>query len=251
MAEPSETMFRASLAAFLLPLAALWLSGGFWGSKPPEDFSQARRLMVERDLKGRGIKDERVLEAMARVRRHRFVDARYASRAYADYPLPIGEGQTISQPYVVALMTQAAQVEPGEKVLEIGTGSGYQAAVLASITPHVYTIEIRPALERRARKNLQAEGFTAVKVRLGDGYFGWPEAAPFDAILVTAAVDHLPPPLLDQLADGGRLVVPLGSTRYFQNLTVVVKDGDSFRSSILTEVIFVPMIGQAALGPPD
>lgn len=210
-----------------------------------------RALMVERDLRGRGITDRRVLEAMGSVRRERFVDPWYAGQAYDDYPLPIGEGQTISQPYVVALMTEATRVEPADKVLEIGTGSGYQAAVLASITDQVYTIEIRPSLEERARRALKAEGYSTVEVRLGDGYFGWPEAAPFDAILITAAVDHLPPPLLDQLAEGGRLVVPLGSTRYFQSLTVVEKRGGEFRSRTLAEVQFVPMVGQATKGPSE
>jgi protein-L-isoaspartate(D-aspartate) O-methyltransferase len=216
----------------------------------PSDFKQKRAAMVERDLKGWGITDEKVLAAMGAVRRHRFVDPLYADQAYANHPLPIGEGQTISQPYVVALMTEAAEIKPGEKVLEIGTGSGYQAAVLATLTPQVYTIEIRPALELKARRTLKAEGFSHVKVKLGDGYFGWPEAVPFDAILITAAVDHLPPPLLDQLAEGGRLVVPLGSTRYFQTLTVVEKQGGEFRSRTLGEVLFVPMIGQATKQPP-
>jgi protein-L-isoaspartate(D-aspartate) O-methyltransferase len=205
--------------------------------------------MVDHDLRGRGITDRRVLASMGTVRRHRFVDPWYAGQAYNDYPLPIGEGQTISQPYVVALMTEAARISPGDKVLEVGTGSGYQAAVLASITPHVYTVEIRPSLEEIARRTLEAEGYSTVKVRQGDGYFGWPEAAPFDAIFITAAVDHLPPPLLNQLSEGGRLVIPLGSTRYWQNLTIVEKHEGEFRSRALAEVQFVPMIGRAVKRP--
>ena len=238
--------------SLLLPLLMLLSNVAPMGrGQPAKDPAAARALMVERDLAGRGISDKRVLAAMGSVRRHKFVDSRYASQAYADYPLPIGEGQTISQPFVVALMTEAARIEPNQKVLEIGTGSGYQAAVLATLTPHVYTIEIRPTLERRAQRTLLAEGYGSVHVRLGDGYFGWPEAAPFDVILITAAVDHLPPPLLDQLADGGRLVVPLGSTRYFQNLTVVEKVGGEFHSQTLAKVRFVPMAGQATKGPPS
>lgn len=215
---------------------------------PPTDQSKARAAMVERDIASRGITDPRVLKALSSVERHRFVDPYYSNQAYADYPLPIGEGQTISQPYVVALMTEAARLEPGQRVLEVGTGSGYQAAVLAVITPHVYTIEIRPPLAERARRTLEEQGSGSVQVRIGDGYFGWPEAAPFDVILITAAVDHLPPPLLDQLAEGGRLVVPLGSTRYFQSLTVLEKRGGEFLSTTLGEVSFVPMVGRAARG---
>lgn len=214
------------------------------------DMERERARMVEQDLVGWGITDRRVLEVMGRVERHKFVEPRFSHLAYINYPLPIGEGQTISQPYVVALMTEAARIKPGEKVLEIGTGSGYQAAVLAELTPEVYTIEIRPALARRARQTLKAEGYETVRASLADGYFGWPEAAPFDAILITAAVDHLPPPLLEQLAEGGRLVAPLGSTRYFQSLTVVEKHGEQFRSRALGEVLFVPMIGQAEKGTP-
>lgn len=237
----------AIASLFLLTHPAPFMSKG---QLPPYDYEKKRAAMVERDLKVWGITDKRVLAAMGEVKRHRFVDPLFAKQAYANYPLPIGEGQTISQPYVVALMTEAANIKLGEKTLEIGTGSGYQAAVLATMTPHVYTIEIRPGLEMQAHRTLKAEGYDNVHTKLGDGYFGWPEAAPFDAILITAAVDHLPPPLLEQLAEGGRLVVPLGSTRYFQTLTVVEKHRGVFRSRTLGEVRFVPMMGQAAKGPP-
>ncbi|MFQ6135717.1 MAG: protein-L-isoaspartate(D-aspartate) O-methyltransferase [Candidatus Hydrothermarchaeales archaeon] len=207
--------------------------------------TEARRRMVERDLKGRDIVDEKVLEVMGRIPRHEFVDESLKGVAYADNPLPIGEGQTISQPYVVALMTQSLNIERGERVLEIGTGSGYQAAVLAELTDEIYTIEIREKLARSAEERLKSLGYKNVKVRHADGYFGWEEYAPFDAIIVTAAVNHIPPPLIAQLNDGGRLVLPLGSTTYFQTLTLIHKKGGNLTAEHITSVRFVPMIGEA------
>lgn len=201
--------------------------------------------MVEHDIKGRGLKDKKVLEVMGKIQRHLFVDERLKNRAYADHPLPIGEGQTISQPYVVALMTEALRLKPADRVLEIGTGSGYQAAVLAEIVREVYTIEIRKSLADMATKRLQNLGYKNVKVKYADGYFGWEEYAPFDAIIVTAAANHIPPPLIKQLKEGGRLIIPLGSTVYYQVLTLVTKRKGELKVEQMGPVAFVPMIGEA------
>ena len=205
----------------------------------------ARKRMVEHDLKGRDITNPKVLEIMGRVPRHLFVDKSLQSQAYADHPLPIGEGQTISQPYIVALMTQILQVQPGERVLEIGTGSGYQAAVLAELTNQVYTVEIRESLTKLAGQRLKQLGYEMVRVKYGDGYFGWEEYAPFDAIIVTCAANHIPPPLIKQLKEGGRLIIPLGSTTYFQTLTLLTKKQGKPDIQHLTGVAFVPMTGEA------
>jgi protein-L-isoaspartate(D-aspartate) O-methyltransferase len=182
---------------------------------------------------------------MRSVPRHRFVPEELASSAYSDRPLPIGDGQTISQPYIVALMTAALGLAPSDRVLEIGTGSGYQAAVLCGLAAQVYTIEIKEALYSQARQRLDALGCRNVSCRLGDGYFGWPEAAPFDAIMITAAVDHIPPPLVKQLRDGGRLVLPLGNPFSYQNLVLLTKQGADLSVRQITGVLFVPMTGQA------
>ena len=206
---------------------------------------EARKRMVERDLKGRDIRDPKILEIMGKVPRHLFVEPSLKSKAYADHPLPIGEGQTISQPYIVALMTQILKIQPGERVLEIGTGSGYQAAVLAELTDQVYTIEIIEALTQQAAQRLGQLGYEKVKVKYGDGYFGWEEAAPFDAIIVTCAANHIPPPLIKQLKEGGRLIIPLGSTTYFQNLTLLTKKMGKTDVQHLLGVAFVPMTGEA------
>ena len=205
----------------------------------------ARKRMVEHDLKGRDITNPKVLEIMGRVPRHLFVDKSLQSQAYADHPLPIGEGQTISQPYIVALMTQILLVQPGERVLEIGTGSGYQAAVLAELTNQVYTVEIREGLTKLAGQRLKQLGYEMVRVKYGDGYFGWEEYAPFDAIIVTCAANHIPPPLIKQLKEGGRLIIPLGSTTYFQTLTLLTKKQGKPDIQHLTGVAFVPMTGEA------
>ncbi len=210
-----------------------------------DHFSDARRRMVEIDLKGRDITDEKVLEVMGMVPRHRFVDESLGDEAYADHPLPIGEGQTISQPYVVALMTQSLHLNGLEKVLEIGTGSGYQAAILAEIVEEVYTVEIREKLAEEAEKRIEELGYSNVHVNCADGYFGWEEYAPYDAIMITCAVNHIPPPLIAQLKEGGRLILPLGSTAYYQTLTLVYNRDDGLRSEYITSVLFVPMIGEA------
>ncbi|MDH7511956.1 MAG: protein-L-isoaspartate(D-aspartate) O-methyltransferase [Clostridiales bacterium] len=201
--------------------------------------------MVSEQLAGRDINDRKVLEAMAKVPRHLFVSPSYRSQAYEDYPLPIDEGQTISQPYIVALMTQCLGLRSGEKVLEIGTGSGYQAAVLAQLTDKVFTVEIRENLATKSSQTLKNLGYENVHVKWADGYFGWEEEAPFDAIMVTCAANHIPPPLLNQLKEGGRLAIPLGSTLYFQTLTLVTKVEGKPRVKHISGVRFVPMIGEA------
>jgi protein-L-isoaspartate(D-aspartate) O-methyltransferase len=233
------------ISLFFLTCLSLSLSAPLVFSSEDPGLVEARKRMVERDLKGRDIRDPKVLEIMGRIPRHLFVESSLKSRAYADHPLPIGEGQTISQPYIVALMTQILQVQPGEKVLEVGTGSGYQAAVLAELTDQVYTIEIRENLTKEAAQRLKQLGYDKVQVKYGDGYFGWEEAAPFDAIMVTCAANHIPPPLVKQLKEGGRLVIPLGSTTYFQNLTLLTKKKGKTDIQHLLGVAFVPMTGEA------
>lgn len=209
-------------------------------------YDKSRQRMIEEDIEGRGIKSKRVIEAMGEVPRERFVPATYRGSAYGDYPIPIGEGQTISQPYVVALMTEALELRPSDKALEIGTGSGYQAAVLAEIVDEVYTIEIRETLARSAENRLRQLGYDNVHVKHADGYFGWTEHAPFDAIIITAAVNHIPPPLIKQLKMGGRLILPLGRTTFYQTLTLATKlDGGEMRLVQMGPVRFVPMVGEA------
>ncbi|MEZ4353383.1 MAG: protein-L-isoaspartate(D-aspartate) O-methyltransferase [Myxococcota bacterium] len=223
------------------------------GGEPVRDdeYAYERERMVTLQIEARGVADERVLRAMRRVRRHRFTPDIDPARAYDDHPHPIGEGQTISQPYIVALMSEAAHLRPPCRVLEVGTGSGYQAAVLAEMGCEVFSIEIVEPLARSARGFLEAEGYgDRVHVRAGDGYRGWPEQAPFDAILVTAAVPRLPQPLLDQLAPGGRLVVPVGE--YWQVLEVHERTPDGFSRRALSDVRFVPMTGEIRRrGEPD
>lgn len=201
--------------------------------------------MVRKQLAARDITDRKVLEVMGKVPRHLFISARYQRRAYEDNPLPIDEGQTISQPYIVALMTQHLKLKKGEKVLEVGTGSGYQAAVLAHLTDRVYSIEIRENLAKKATKTLEKLNYDQVQVKCADGYFGWEEHAPFDTIIVTCAANHVPPPLLKQLKEGGRLIIPLGSTLYFQNLTLITKTKGKPEVRHMSGVRFVPMVGEA------
>jgi len=212
-----------------------------------DDPYRAKRMdMVERQIRGRGIRDARVLAAMEKVPRHLLVDRSLRPGAYSDHPLPIGEGQTISQPYVVALMTEELRLSQNDRVLEIGTGSGYQAAILAEIVKEVFSIEIRKGLAERAAERLKDLGYRNIRVKYSDGYFGWQEHAPFDAIIITAAVNHIPPPLLKQLKEGGRLILPLGSTVFYQTLTLVTKKkGGDLSVEQKGEVAFVPMIGEA------
>lgn len=227
----------------VISAVCLLLGRDIFGEVDPQ--TQARLRMVEEQLKGRDITDAKVLRVMAKIPRHLFVPLELISKAYKDHPLPIGEGQTISQPYIVALMTQVLAIKSDEKVLEIGTGSGYQAAVLSELTGQVYSIEIRPHLAQEAQRRLTRLGHSNIELKQGDGYFGWPEAAPFDAIMITAATNHIPPPLLKQLKPGGRLVLPLGSTTFFQTLTLITKQADgTFDVQHLSTVSFVPMIGE-------
>ena len=203
----------------------------------------ARERMVLTDIAGRDVRDERVLRAMRAVPRHRFVPAKLVRHAYADHPLPIGGGQTISQPYIVAAMTELAGLRPDDVVLEVGTGSGYQAAVLGELARQVYTIEILPELAASARKRLEDLGYANITVRAGDGYRGWPEHAPFDAIIVTAAPEEIPEPLLEQLKPGGRMVIPVGPTYAVQSLLLVEKDAEGVvRQRNVMPVRFVPLV---------
>jgi protein-L-isoaspartate(D-aspartate) O-methyltransferase len=208
----------------------------------PDPFLPQRQAMVQTGIIGWGIKDETVIEAMGAVPRHLFVTDMYQDQAYANHPLPIGYGQTISQPYIVALMTEAAEVDEADTVLEVGTGSGYQAAVLAEIVDQVYTIEIIGALSERAEGDLEEAGYDNVEVRYADGYFGWEEHAPFDAIVVTAAPDHVPQPLVQQLKVGGHLIIPVGPVGGVQTLWRVTRTGEEeVQSENLGGVRFVPL----------
>jgi protein-L-isoaspartate(D-aspartate) O-methyltransferase len=231
-------------AFLILPLILTQCTDGkrVSDSNPKGEFKTMREKMVETQIKARGVKDPRVLAALLKVERHRFVPEKFLDSAYSDQPLPIGEGQTISQPYIVALMTELLELRGNEKVLEIGTGSGYQAAILAELAKEVYTIEIIEPLASTARERLSELAYQNVKVKAGDGYLGWPEAAPFDAIIVTAAPDHIPKPLTDQLREGGRMVVPVGT--YTQELKKIVKRSGKMETIDVIPVLFVPMTGE-------
>ena len=250
---------RRSLIAIAIMLAAIALGCRSEKQPPPkvppppqhaqvpaaeaDSFAEQRERMVTDTISKRGVSDPRVLAAMRATPRHELVPAELRARSYEDRPLPIGFDQTISQPYIVAAMTEAAQLAPGEKVLEVGTGSGYQAAVLAELGAEVYTIEIVEALGKRARADLERLGYRRIQFRIGDGYLGWPEAAPFDAIVVTAAPPEIPRPLIDQLAVGGRLVIPVGDDD--QKLQVITRRADGTTTETLYDVRFVPMTGEA------
>jgi protein-L-isoaspartate(D-aspartate) O-methyltransferase len=236
---------KRGIAAVLLGILTLgpWAS---WAAASPDghDGDRHRRHEMVEQVRERGVEDPRVLAAMERVPRHLFVPAAQQAKAYDDEPLPIGWGQTISQPSIVGLMTSLLDVKPGDKVLEIGTGSGYQSAVLSRMGVQVYSIEILEPLGEQARKTLSRLGYGNVHLRVGDGYKGWPAEAPFDAILLTAAPPEIPPPLLDQLKRGGKMVVPVGS--FFQDLQVLTKHRDgSIEKKSVAAVRFVPMTGQA------
>lgn len=208
-----------------------------------KDLEKRRKTMVVDQIEERGIRDKRVLEVMEKVPRHEFVPEEYRAFAYDDSPLPIGEGQTISQPYIVALMTECLNLEGEEKVLEVGTGSGYQAAILCELAKEVYTIEILETLAERAEELLQKLGYKNVKVKCSDGYLGWEEYAPFDGIMVTCAPDHIPLPLIDQLAEGGRMVIPVGEIAFPQVLKLVEKREGEVTVRNVVPVRFVPMTG--------
>jgi len=218
----------------------------------PARTTEARQQMIDRDLRARNITDRRVLEAMAGVPRHRFVSEDQAARAYADRPLPIGHGQTISQPYIVALMTQLVRPKADSRALDVGTGSGYQAAVLSELCKEVYGIEILEPLAEGAGKRLAELGYKNVTVRAGDGYQGWKEKAPFDVIIVAAAPDHVPKPLVEQLAPGGRMVIPVGGRWWSQELLLIEKQADgTLRQKKVAAVAFVPMTGEAEKRGPE
>jgi len=215
---------------------------------PSDADAERRSRMVETQIVARGVRDPRVLAAMRKVPRHRFVDDAQRAEAYEDHPLPIPGNQTISQPYIVALMTELLELAPSSRVLEIGTGSGYQSAVLAELADHVYTIEIVPELARLAESRMKELGYGNVTVREGDGYRGWPEHAPFDGIIVTAAPERIPQPLLDQLAPGGVMVIPVGG--FFQELKVFRKSADGrITEKDILPVRFVPMTGEVEKTP--
>ena len=224
----------------LMALAVLACSSARDGDEAA--LARAREAMVVSQIAARGVRDPKTLAALREVPRHLFVPRESRAQAYDDHPIPIGHGQTISQPYIVAFMTEAVGLRGGETVLEIGTGSGYQAAVLAGIAARVYTIEIVAPLAEASAALLKSLGYANVSVRAGDGYQGWPEAAPFDAILVTAAAPRIPEPLKRQLKDGGRLVVPVGDE--WQELVVVTRRGERFEERRVLPVRFVPMTGK-------
>jgi protein-L-isoaspartate(D-aspartate) O-methyltransferase len=241
---PEQESESASVQTAERPSAETGAAGDsvFWKRPRTLEREQERMQMVEQIRREYGLADERVLEAMRAVPRHWFVPVSQRAYAYLDSPLPIGHGQTISQPFIVAFMTSVLNLEPNDRVLEIGTGSGYQAAVLNEFTPHVYTIEIVRPLAERAMETFAEHGYQTIQVRIGDGYKGWPEAAPFDAIIVTCAPEAIPEPLLEQLKPGGRMIIPVGSEWGLQELVLVEKDaqGDIRRRSVMP-VRFVPL----------
>ncbi|HSF58512.1 MAG TPA: protein-L-isoaspartate(D-aspartate) O-methyltransferase [Candidatus Binatia bacterium] len=236
---------KPSLLAVLLSFVAstLALSGAAQVESERDQLARARRGMIERDLIGRGIKDRRVLEVMGSLERELFVPEKLRSLAYEDRPLPIGAGQTISQPYMVAFMTELLGLKGSERVLEIGTGSGYQTAVLAKLAAEVYSIEIIAALSQQAKALLEGLGLDNVHLRVGDGFFGWEEPAPYDAILVTASAPKIPEPLWQQLRESGRLIMPLGEDRQTQRLIRVTKVEGKQVIENISGVVFVPLTG--------
>jgi len=233
------TTVAATLAGLLLASPTLLRP-----QAPPPDLSDERARMVHEQIAARGIEDQAVLGAMLAVPRHLFVPEAHRDRAYGDHPLPIGHGQTISQPYIVAFMTELLGLEPGDRVLEVGTGSGYQAAVASMLADSVFSVEIVPELAASAATRLDRLGYRDVRVRSADGYFGWEEHAPYDAILVTAAAGHVPPPLVQQLVPGGRMAIPVGGPFQVQNLVLVEKAADgTVTTRSLLPVQFVPLTG--------
>ena len=232
---------------FLIPtilfcLAGLTAQGGVSGTT--DVFQELRRKMVTQQIAARGVSDAAVLKAMATVPRHRFVTEDQQMRAYRDHPLPIGHGQTISQPFIVAKMSELLELKPGQSVLEVGTGSGYQAAILAEMGVKVFTIEIVQPLADRAHRVLTDLGYSRIAVNVGDGYKGWPEHAPFDGIIVTCAPSHIPGPLKAQLAEGGRMVIPVGSVWGRQRLVLLRKVDERIKEERIFDVRFVPMVDQ-------
>ena len=222
----------------------LFIAAGDGGQANADQYAERREAMVKNTIELRGVEDPATLQAMRAVERHEFVDPRLIDQAYADRPLPIGHGQTISQPYIVAHMTELLRPKEGDVVLEIGAGSGYQAAVLGEIVGQVYTIEIVPALAQLSKDRMEKLGYDNVEVKEGDGYYGWEEHAPFDGIIVTAAATHIPPPLVEQLKPGARMIIPVGPPMQVQNLMLVEKDEDgSVTQRNVMPVRFVPLTG--------
>lgn len=233
------------ILVFLVLFIFVIKNANFDNTNSEEDkLTLARAEMVEKQLKARDITDEKVLEVMSKVERHRFIPEDLIKNAYDDNPLPIGYGQTISQPYIVALMTQSLDLKPSDKVLEIGTGSGYQAAILAELVDKVYTVEIIDELAKSASLRLEELGYDNIEVKNADGYFGWEEKAPFDKIIVTAGVNHVPLSLLKQLKEDGKLILPLGDTLRFQTLTLITKKVYTIETEFITSVRFVPLTGE-------
>ncbi len=242
-------MLKVKISVLILVACATWVAMGIFEegrSRMKQFHDQSRQSerdwMVDTQIVAEGIIDPVVISAMRRVPRHRFIPAQESEEAYGNFPLPIGYEQTISQPYIVAFMTEVLSVKPGEKVLEIGTGSGYQAAILAEMGANVFTIEIVEPLASQAKEILAELGYDTVVVRAGDGYQGWPEESPFDAVILTAAPERIPSPLLDQLAVGGRLISPVGD--HSQNLVVIRRTEEGYQSTELLSVRFVPMTGE-------
>jgi protein-L-isoaspartate(D-aspartate) O-methyltransferase len=243
-------MYRVVRMSSVMAVCLLLLTCSSRATKE-DSYRSARQRMVTQDIQGRGIRDARVIEAMRKVERHLFVPEPYRPMAYADRPLPIGEGQTISQPYIVALMTYQLHLQPDDRVLEIGTGSGYQAAILGELAKEVYSIEVIEKLAHAAQERLRRLGYTNVRVRSGDGFYGWAEHAPYDAIIITCSAPIVPQRLIEQLKDGARLIVPLGNkpldqkgTFGPQSLTLITRRGEKIEQQRLEDVIFVPMTGQ-------
>jgi len=234
----------ARLWQFLI-VAMLAVTGCGQKAVSVSDLGSERQRMVQEQLMSRGVRDERVLAAMNKVPREEFVPQDSRAASYTDQPLPIGYGQTISQPYIVAFMTEQLRPKPSDRVLEVGTGSGYQAAILAELVAEVYSVEIVEPLAKNAEATLQRLGCKNVHVKIGDGYKGWPETAPFDAIIVTCAPDNVPQPLIDQLRDGGRMVIPVGD-RFAQELYLLEKKNGQLKQSATLPVRFVPMAGEAS-----
>ncbi len=246
MASPKQRPCSGAVRCLLL--AFLLLPACSDASPQPSDFAAQREAMVAQQIEARGVADPATLAAMRTVPRHEFVPAELRDEAYADCPLPIGHGQTISQPYVVAFMTEAIRPQPGERILEVGSGSGYQAAILARMGADVFTVEIVEPLAAMARENLERLDFKNARVFHGDGYRGWPEHAPYDAIVVTCAPDKIPPDLVAQLRDGGRMIIPVGSG-FSQELILLRKHGDQVQQQSVLPVRFVPMTGEAQRSP--